>query len=89
MPGESSTTPIHWCFDNTLTAYRKGTLHFYNNTYACPCGATKDEYRERGSVAGLSSLMTPGACRRSWELANGAEPVNSDEIREAEVPGCD
>ena len=63
--------------------------HFYLDSYSCPCGATRHEYRERGSVAGLSSLMTPGACSRCWELANGAEPVNSDEIREAEVPGRD
>jgi len=63
--------------------------HFYLDSYSCPCGATRHEYREPGSVAGLSSLMTPGACSRCWELANGAEPVNSDEIREAEVPGRD
>jgi hypothetical protein len=71
--------------DWNLTLHADG-CHWYTNSYVCACGATRIETRERGSVAKLRSLMTPNACSRCAELANGAEPVTTDEIREAVTP---
>jgi len=58
--------------------------HYYTSHYLCDCGAvrvTRDERDTREDE--YSSLWFLAECERCMELADGAEPLHSDEV---EVP---